>query len=108
MNTQLHTTQISSQIKSLHKILITILLLCSTTSVYAQDSYQLKTLFEPSNAVLLAEARGRVIIYDGLKSVTVDKAMDEQFNRIDNMMFIRTIYAQNEDEYEVGDDGCGD
>ncbi len=47
-------------------------------------------LHNPSETLLAAESRGRVTIYDGLYQSDVDRAMDEQFRRIDRMMFIRT------------------
>jgi len=46
------------------------------------------------------------MIYDGLTSNTVDKAMDEQFNRIEHMMFVRIVHEQDNGEYYVEDDGC--
>ena len=60
----------------------------------------------PSEITLKAEAKGRVMIYDGLTSKTISKAMDEQFNRIENMMFVRIIHEQDNGEYYVEDDGC--
>ena len=32
--------------------------------------------------------------------------MDEQFDRIENMMFVRTRYIQPDGEIEVEEDGC--
>ena len=75
-------------------------------SVYASDDYQYKVLFSPSPANLQAETNGRVTIYDGLKSTTVHRAMDEQYDRIENMMFVRTVYEQEDGEVEIEDDGC--
>ena len=72
--------------------LIFTVLLVSSSSVHANESYQLKVLFTPSKSDLQAEAKGRVMIYDSLKNQTVDKAMSEQFGRIDKMMFTRTQY----------------
>jgi hypothetical protein len=63
-------------------------------------------LFEPPESMLLAEARGRVMIYDGLHSKTVNLAMDEQFDRIDNMMFTRIHHVEDNGEIEIEDDGC--
>ena len=79
-------------------------LVAAPLSVGAEDSYQKRVLFSPSSEILLAEARGRIMIYDGLTNETVEKALDEQFERIGNMMFIRTLYAQENGEYEVEDE----
>ena len=59
---------------------------------------------EPEH-LLLAEAKGRVMIYDGMPIDVVDRAMDEQFDRIDHMMFTRIRHPAPEGE-EVEDDGC--
>lgn len=85
--------------------LITALVIAST-SICASDNYQRNLLFKPGHDTLQAEAKGRVMIYDGLKSETVDQALDEQFGRIQNMMFVRTRYVQDNGDYEVEDDGC--
>lgn len=76
------------------------------SQVHAYDEYQHKVLFTPSTAVLEAEARGRVMIYDGLPQATVMRAMDEQFHRIENMMFVGTVIAEENGELVVEDDGC--
>ena len=73
-------------------------------SGHATDSYQYKVLFSPTDAVIEAEDRGRIMIYDGMPYATVMRAMDEHFNRIENMMFVRTVHIQDNGEIEVGDD----
>ena len=70
----------------------------------AVDSYQQRVLLSPSAEILQAEARGRVMIYDGLKNETVEKALDNQFDRIENMIFVRTVHIQENGEFEVDDD----
>jgi hypothetical protein len=70
----------------------------------ALDSYQERVLFSPSPEILQAEANGRIMIYDGLKNETVETALDNQFDRIENMMFVGTVYVQENGEYEVEDD----
>lgn len=92
--------------KQLNLFFTSFFLVLSTTSVIAQDSYYHNTLFKPSDSIIKAESNGRIMIYDGLNNETVDKAMDEQFDRIDNMMFTRIHYSQDNGEEYVDDDGC--
>ena len=87
-------------------IIINMLLVLASMPAQAADSYQYKSLFTPSDFTLKAEAKGRIMIYDGMTSETIEKAMDEQFNRIENMMFVRIIHEQENGEYYVEDDGC--
>ena len=74
----------------------------------ANDGFQSNALFNPTPAQLKAEARGRVMIYDGLDNTVVERALDEQFDRIEHMMFVRTRQSTPDDdeEYIVEDDGC--
>lgn len=63
-----------------------------TGSARAEGSpWQERMLFSPSAQQLAMEARGRVMIYDGLTDRQVDRALNSQFERIDRMMFVRTI-----------------
>ena len=87
-------------------IIINMLLVLASRPVHAMDSYQYKSLFTPSEFTLKAEAKGRIMIYDGMTSKTIDKAMNEQFDRIDNMMFVRIVHEQEDGEYYVEEDGC--
>ena len=92
--------------KSKAAIIANMLLVLATTPAQAMDNYQYSALFTPGDYTLKAEAKGRVMIYDGLTSKTVDRAMNEQFNRIDNMMFVGIVHEQENGEYYVEDDGC--
>ena len=56
--------------------------------------------------MLLAEAKGRVTIYDGQEHRVVDRALDTQFHRIENMMFVRTRETSPDGEESIEDDGC--
>lgn len=73
---------------------IVITILTSTTALAADtqkiDSYQQNALFQPSNNQLARESQGLVYIYDGLTDKTIDKAMDDQPDRIKSMMFVNT------------------
>ena len=72
----------------------------------SDEDWQLQLLFEPSEQQRLVEDKGRVVIYDGLKSKDVDKALDQHFDRIEHMMFIRTKVSAPEGGYAQVDDGC--
>lgn len=74
----------------------------------ADLSWEERRLFEPTVSQLKQEQRGGVFIYDGLEYATVTRAMDENFERIDNMMFVRVKHPPppGEDEPVVEDDGC--
>ena len=106
MNTQLLNRKMTgvSQASFIGIMAAGLMLLSQTAN--AADSYQEKALFSPQQSLLLAEARGRIMIYDGLDSKVVDKAMDEQFDRIDNMMFIRIHHESDQGDGYVEDDGC--
>lgn len=79
------------------------------------SSWQMARLFAPTQADLNAEAKGRVMIYDGLTDKTVERAFDEQFDRLEHMMFMRVVVtddsgkARQSESGEVvteSDDGC--
>ena len=88
------------------KAIFTAAVLVTSGAGIAADEYQYRVLFSPSKDNLEWEAPGRVMIYDGLENSAVVRAMDEQFGRIENMMFVRTVYTQEDGEIEVEEDGC--
>lgn len=64
---------------------------------------------------LKLEQRGRIMIYDGLTDTQIANAMDTRFDRIESMMFVRTIVTDRRgnarQDSETGavmveDDGC--
>jgi hypothetical protein len=76
---------------------------------------ELRRLFDPTEAELASEAEGRIYIYDGLTDRDVQRALNEEFERVDNMMFIRTRKTDEAGEVkrdvetgevEYEDDGC--
>ena len=78
----------------------------SVNPAFALDEYQYQVLFSPTAAILEAEARGRIMIYDRLEFGTVERALDQQFDRIENMMFVRTVYPQENGDAVFEEDGC--
>lgn len=81
----------------------------------AADSWQEKILFSPPPSQIERENRGRIMIYDGLTDTKIARAMDTQFDRIESMMFVRTVVTDSQGEAlrdtETGapvveDDGC--
>lgn len=53
--------------------------------------WYLQRLFEPTGQQLAVESQGRVQIYAGMKDRDVARALEEQFDRLDTMMFTGTI-----------------
>lgn len=77
----------------------------SSTEEVSAGNWQINSLLSPSNAQLASERRGRVTIYDSLREETVDQALDQQFGRIENMMFVSTRYTAD-DGSEYADHDC--
>jgi hypothetical protein len=97
--------------------LVLLLLQLSTTIVHAGDLHDWYThlLFEPTPQQLQQEKQGRVRIYDGLTDVEVNRALDEQFDRVEAMMFTGVVVTDAEGrplrdpetgEKVVENDGC--
>lgn len=57
----------------------------------ALHDWQVQRLMEPSPRDLEKEHKGYVYIYDGLTEQEVDTALDTQFARMQNMMFVGTV-----------------
>ena len=69
--------------------------------------YQLRRLVAPTPDERIAENRGSIYIYDSLEAADVDSALDQQFHRIQNMMFVRTRHRPTGGgPAEAEDDGC--
>ena len=64
-----------------------------------ENSWELDQLHAPSPSLRERERAGRITIYDGVLITEVDKAMDQQFDRIESMMFIRTKWSVEDGSY---------
>ena len=106
MKTQITNRKNMATVSMLNKIMLIFIVITASASTNADDSFQEKMLFAPSEYMLKAEERGRIMIYDGLEAKVVDKALNTQFGRIENMMFVRITHVQENGEVEYEDDGC--
>lgn len=84
-------------------IVLIALLTIPISSLLASDSWQLDRLFNPENHHTFQESQGQVFIYDGLYESDINIALDEQFPRMENMMFIRTKHIVEGEVEEESD-----
>lgn len=78
----------------------------NTISVAGEDleqDWQLKRLNSPTEQQLRSE-RDKVFIYDGLYARQIDAALDDHFDRIDHMMFVRVKVVDKGEEIVLDDD----
>jgi hypothetical protein len=64
----------------------------------ASNTWQMTRLFQPTQADLNRETKGRIMIYDGLTDKTVERALDDQFDRVETMMFTRVVVTDDSGE----------
>jgi len=76
---------------------------------------ELRRLLEPTPSELAQEQKGRIYIYEGLRESDIERAMRDQFHRVESMMFIRTQQTDEAGNLErdkatgevlIDDDGC--
>ena len=64
----------------------------------ALHDWQLRRLMEPWRRELETERKGNVYIYDGLTEREVETALNANFERIQNMMFVGTVKTDTSGE----------
>jgi hypothetical protein len=79
------------------------------------SNWQMRRLMQPTEAERLREARGEVVIYDGLTDRQVDAVLNAHADRMKNMMFVGTLITDDAGEayldpvggmFAQEDDGC--
>jgi hypothetical protein len=99
------------------RFVVTVLLLGTLAGAWAADlrDIEMRRLFKPTQPEVSQETKGRIYIYDGLHDKDIERAMDEQFDRVQSMMFIREKKTDDEGRVKkdpatgadvVEDDGC--
>lgn len=69
------------------------------------DNWQLRRLMQPTEAELLREGRGEVVIYDGLTDKQIESAMSLHPQRIRSMMFVGTVITDDKGAPQMDDHG---
>ena len=57
--------------------------------------WQTDRLLAPSDTDVQMENDGHIFIYSNLTDIDVEHALDDQFDRIESMMFVNTIVTDN-------------
>lgn len=101
------TTQYNSLTKS-SAIITTLFIILLTGNAQAEEAvgqlaaldannkWQVARLFEPTQNERRLENNGYIMIYDNLPDITVDEALDNNFDRIENMMFTRVVVTDED------------
>ena len=94
-------------VQSKTRYLVSLVLLLPTlhSQVTAAPGFQERRLLSPTASQQRMEEQGRVYIYDGLQEGAVDQALDTQFDRVQNMMFVGVRHTADDGE-EYADDDC--
>lgn len=71
------------------------------------SEYDRQLLHHPPASLLAREDRGEVTIYERVYAADIERAMDEQFERVDKMMFVHTLQREPDGSIEEEDD-CDD
>jgi len=96
-------------------VMLTVTNVAHANEFESPNNWQMSRLFHPTEADLASEKKGRIMIYDGVTDKTVDRALDEHFDRIGALMFTRTIVTDDTgnplrnpetNEIVVEEDGC--
>jgi len=95
--------------KTRHSNQLNVAALAAALSLLSQvavaSDWQERRLMQPSAAERASEDAGQVFIYDRLDEAIVDTALDSNFGRMENMMFVRVRHTEpNGAEWE--DEDC--
>lgn len=96
-------------------LLLTIAPVQAAFSQSVYERWQLKRLFEPAKSQLKLEQKGRVFVYEGLQDKVINRVMEDQFERVETMMFVGTVVTDEKGRVKkdpstglvlTEDDGC--
>lgn len=79
---------------------------CSFSAVFAEDTFsqiEEEMLLNPPGAGIASD---KVIIYTRVRNQTINAAMDKQFDRIESMMFVNTLYESDAGDELYAEDDC--
>lgn len=104
------------RVSRMNMTIAALLVITAVSAAQAADvrDIELRRLFEPTPSERATEQQGRIYIYDGLNRDDISRAMTEEFDRVESMMFIRVRPGEKEQKaVEKGDepaprydDGC--
>jgi len=87
----------------------------SDSFINIHNNWQLKRLLHPTKSQLLREAHQQVFVYIGLMDKDVNRALDQNFDRIESIMLANVIVTDEEGkprrhpetgEVMTEEDGC--
>ncbi len=94
-----------SQIKQhIVSCLLAISSITTSFAVFAESGaqkWQVNRLMQPSQGDLQREQRGHIMIYHGMTDKVVHTALDNNFDRIQSMMFTGTIITNDAGEVAI-------
>jgi hypothetical protein len=87
-------------------VLLSVSFMSNAAEANTFSDYQLRRLLDPTESEMRAETKGRIYIYDGMTAAQVDEALDNNFDRMDAMMFTGIVQVDENGEQYVEEDGC--
>lgn len=90
-------------------LIYAILFVVLQSDVFAETLYSQideRLLLNPNPLLVKQERAGKVIIYDRVREEIIHNALDNNFARIENMMFINTLVEEDDGDLQIEEDDC--